>query len=313
LHVQDAHGCTADATPINITASVGNSITISGGTNTKTVECVDGLADPHTLTPSVMPTVTDACGRDISSSATLTTSPNLSSITCEGSAAYVYTYTDCAGHTKTWTFTYTIQRSIAPSEVGGPVATTGTAECLVDATAPTTLPVVKDVCGNTLTAPTPVVTDNPNPITCGGTRTYTYKYKDCANKEFVWTYTYTIAHTTAPSEVGGPVATTGTAECLSDVAAPTTLPVVKDVCGNTLTAPTPVVTDNPDPITCGGTRKYTYTYKDCANLEFVWTYTYTIAHTTAPSEVGGPVATTGTAECLSDVAAPTTLPVVKDV
>ncbi|MBR4583249.1 MAG: gliding motility-associated C-terminal domain-containing protein [Bacteroidales bacterium] len=259
-----------------------------------------------------MPVVKDVCGNTLTAPTPVVTD-NPDPLTCGGTRTYTYTYKDCANLEFVWAYTYTISHTNAPSEVGGPVATTGTAECLADASAPATLPVVKDVCGNTLTAPTPVVTDNPNPITCGGTREYTYIYKDCANLEFVWTYTYTISHTTAPSEVGGPVATTGTAECIADATAPTNLPVVKDVCGNTLSAPTPVVTDNPDPITCGGTRTYTYTYKDCANLEFVWTYTYTIAHTTAPSEVGGPVATTGTAGCLVDATAPTTLPVVKDV
>src|SRR5574344_2070595 len=62
-------------------------------------------------------------------------------------------------------------------------------------------------------------------------------------------------------------------KCAAAATAPTTLPVVEDVCGNTLTAPTPVVggtyTD------CEGTKTYTYTYKDCADLEYEWTYTYT--------------------------------------
>ena len=70
------------------------------------------------------------------------------------------------------------------------MATASTVECAADATAPTTLPLVKDVCGNTLTAPEPVV--GGTYTDCEGSKTFTYTYKDCAGLEFVWTYTYTI-------------------------------------------------------------------------------------------------------------------------
>ena len=133
---------------------------------------------------------------------------------------------------------------------------------------------VKDVCGNTLTAPTPV--EGGTYTDCQGTKTYTYTYTDCAGKEFVWTYTYNIVRSTAPAEVGGPVATSSIVECASAATAPTALPVVKDVCGNTIDASTPEVINNPATITCGGTRTYKYTYTDCAGKTFVWNYVYTI-------------------------------------
>ncbi|MBQ1731961.1 MAG: SprB repeat-containing protein, partial [Bacteroidales bacterium] len=182
LHVQDAHGCTADATPINIIASVGNNITISGGTATKTVGCVGDIVAPHELSPSVMPTVTDACGRDISSSRTLTTSPNLSGITCEGTAAYVYTYTDCAGHTKTWTFTYTIERE----DFSMPDDGSSTVACASEITAPT-LPTVTDACGTALTGTlkSGYPTETPS---CEGTVVYKYTFTDCAGNSHDWTY-----------------------------------------------------------------------------------------------------------------------------
>ncbi|MBO7134222.1 MAG: hypothetical protein J6W06_08705, partial [Bacteroidales bacterium] len=264
-----------------------------------TVACASEITAP------TLPAVTDNCGNALTG--TLKSGYPTENPSCEGTVVYKYTFTDCAGTAHDWTYTYTIEHTEAPSEVGGPVATTGTAECLAEATAPTTLPVVKDVCGNTLTAPSPVVTDNPDPITCEGSRTYTYVYKDCSNLEFVWTYTYTIVHTTAPEEVGDPVATTGTVECLANATAPTTLPVVKDVCGNALTAPTPVVIDNPDPMTCEGTRTYTYTYKDCANLEYVWTYTYTIEY----DDFDMPSDGSSTVSCASEISVPT-LPNVTD-
>lgn len=125
-----------------------------------------------------------------------------------------------------------ILRTTEPAEVGTPVSTSSSVQCGADAVPPT-LPVVKDVCGVTLTAPTPVITGTYT--TCEGTKIYTYTYEDCAGLEFVWFYTYTIDRVTAPDQVGGPVGTSGgTVECETAPTPPTTLPVVKDVCGTTL-------------------------------------------------------------------------------
>ncbi len=104
-----------------------DNISITGGTNSKTVECVSEIALPHTLIPNVMPNVTDACGSDLSAQRNVASPVSTWTIDdCEGTRAYAYTYTDCAGHTRTWTFTYTIAHSTAPAEVGGPVATSST-------------------------------------------------------------------------------------------------------------------------------------------------------------------------------------------
>src|SRR4051794_39546591 len=73
--------------------------------------------------------------------------------------------------------------------------------CLADAVAPATLPVVKDNCGNTLTPSAPEAGTDP---ACGGTKTYTYTYTDCAGKTYPWTYTYTIAAKTPPRIVTCP-------------------------------------------------------------------------------------------------------------
>jgi hypothetical protein len=112
-----------------------------------------------------------------------------------------------------------------------------TVECIALAVAPV-LPIIKDACGNILTAPEPEITNDPNSITCEGERIYTYVYTDCSENEFEWTYTYTIERSTPPAEVGGPVETTDEVACLS-AAVPPVLPVVKDICGTTLVAPTP--------------------------------------------------------------------------
>ena len=260
--------------------------------------------------PTTLPVVQDVCGNVLTAPVPVVTSIP-ATVTCEGSTTFTYTYTDCAALTFVWTYTYTIDRTTAPAEVGVPVPTSTTVECPVAATTPTTLPVVQDVCGNVLTAPVPVVTSIPATVTCEGSTTFTYTYTDCAALTFVWTYTYTIDRTTAPAEVGVPVPTSTTVECPVAATAPTTLPVVQDVCGNVLTAPVPVVTSIPATVTCEGNTTFTYTYTDCAALTFVWTYTYTIDRTTAPGEVGVPVPTSTTVECPVAATAPTTLPVFR--
>jgi hypothetical protein len=226
-----------------------------------------------------------------------------SPVTCEGFISYTYNYTNCSGQVFSWTYEYTVDRTTAPAEDGGPVATSGTVEC--DPSAPSTLPVVKDVCGNTLTAPTPVVTSTGD-LTCEGTKTYTYTYTDCSGLNYVWAYTYTIDRTTAPAEDGGPVDSTSTVECLAAAVVPGVLPVIKDVCGNTLTP------QMGSPVVGGtyanglGTVTYTYNYLDCSELPFSWTYTYTVIDNTAPVFTTCPVNITGqipnTTMCRSNVA-----------
>jgi len=65
------------------------------------LQTVNNLANAVTPTP---PTVTDNCGNDIiPSGPTVSNTPD-----CQGSIIYTYTYTDCAGNTQDWLFTYTI-------------------------------------------------------------------------------------------------------------------------------------------------------------------------------------------------------------
>ncbi|MFZ9028775.1 MAG: lectin-like domain-containing protein, partial [Crocinitomicaceae bacterium] len=185
-------------------------------------------------------------------------------------------------------------------------------ECAADVPVPNVSVVIDE--NDDITIP-PTVTwlsDVSDNASCPETITRTYRVQDaCANFVDV-TQTITIIPVTNPTEIGGPVATASTVNCLANASAPA-LPVVQDVCGNVLTPAAPVVTDSPDPITCEGTRTYEYTYTDCAGNPFVWTYVYTIALTTSPAEVGGPVSTNGgTVECVADATAPATLPVIED-
>ena len=187
-----------------------------------------------------------------------------------GTVTYTYVYTDCAAHTHNWIYTYTV----TPDDFTLPAAGLSTVNCVDLAVVPTT-PVITR-CGVILVpvlqggAPVSTVTNG-----CG-TVTYTYVYSDCAGHSHNWIYTYTVTHTTPPTEIGGPVATAQTVQCYTDVVTPT-LPIVRDLCGNLIPAPTPVITGTATSnLSCNGTVIYTYTYTDCANLSFVWIFTYTL-------------------------------------
>ncbi|NLB78612.1 MAG: hypothetical protein GX796_07150, partial [Clostridiaceae bacterium] len=85
-------------------------------------------------------TVNDYC-ESLSIESTVGTVPE-----CEGDVTVTYTITDAEDNWEDCNVIYTIDRTIAPAEVGGPVATSTTVECPADVVAPT-LPVVEDYCG----------------------------------------------------------------------------------------------------------------------------------------------------------------------
>ena len=230
--------------------------------------------------------------------------------TCPETITRTYSVTDDCGNTINVTQLIVIDHTTPPAEVSGPMSNTSTVECLADAVAPTTLPVIHDVCGNVLSPAAP--THGGTYVNCEGTYTWEYLYTDCSGLTYTWVYTYNIDITTPPAEVGGPVSNSSTVECLADAVAPTTFPVIQDVCGNVLTPAAP--THGGTYAGCEGTYTWEYLYTDCSGLTYTWVYTYNIDITTPPAEVGGPVSTSGgTVECLSDAVAPTTFPVIHDV
>lgn len=293
---KDDHGCKNSSTG-KVTVELADGITITGGTNEKQVECVSAAqVKPHELSPSVMPTVTDACGQDISADYTLTGEPK--AVECQGNMAYTYTYEDCDHHTKTWTFTYHVVRNTAPHQEGT-VSANGLVECVAAAVEPTTLPKVVDFCGKELAAPTPVKEEL---ITnCSGSVTYTYTYMDCANKSFVWQYVYQVEPTTPPTVNATGIENSKTVECLADATAPTTIPTATSKCDDALTGVLTSTTDVPNSIACEGTRTYTYTYTDCAGKTATWDYVYTITkkNFTMPANDGTTVA------CIAQATQPT--------
>ena len=181
-----------------INLNMDNGITITGGTNSCQVECASAIVLPHEITPSVMPTVTDACGTTLG-----TGQPAVGGTytACEGSKTYTYTYEDCAGHTASWTYTYTIDRTTVPHEDGGPVETSSNVTCLTATGTAPTLPVMKDVCGNTLSPSAPVKDTvwEEGKTGCKGVVRWKYTYTDCSNLSTVWTYTYNINDNVLPT------------------------------------------------------------------------------------------------------------------
>jgi gliding motility-associated-like protein/uncharacterized repeat protein (TIGR01451 family) len=344
-----------------------------------TVSCDTDATAPTSLIPIVV----DACGNPLT--AKLTKTENNVIDGC-GTIAYTYTFTDCANQTATWTYTYTVEPgtnfNVSTVETGDEVAN------LSDAKAPTTLPVVTDDCGRTLTPSAPVEKENMSGA-CG-TKTYTYTYTNCANKTYEWVYTYIIAaniiqpdndgktvlcekdavvETIVPPVVGdgyggslafsfkgktgtytdcegtiiytwtyvicegedgaadvtfdwtytytidltnqiaiSEVTNSSTVSCEVDATEPTTLPVVTDACGRTLTPSEAMIGGT---VTDGcGTKTYTYTYTDCANNAKTWTYTYSISP--ADDIDITDVSDGSTVSCEDDAVAPITLPIVTD-
>jgi hypothetical protein len=188
-------------------------------------------------------------------------------IACEGSMAWVYTYTDCAGNTDDWTYTYTIEYIPFPAIE----STTATFDCVDDIVMPT-LPEVKDNCGNVLTG---VPGTAPTAPECEGDMVYTWTYTDCAGNQ--QTYTHTITIELESFEAITP--TTATVACVDEIEIPT-LPEVKDKCGNVLTG---VAGTAPTPPVGNGEMVYTWTYTDCAGNQQTYTHTITILDDVPPS------------------------------
>ncbi|MEI8048840.1 MAG: T9SS type A sorting domain-containing protein [Bacteroidota bacterium] len=153
----------------------------------------------------------------------------------KGTTAVNVTVTDASFHTATCSFNVKVEDHQAPVTVTNG---SSTVQCVSSATAPT-VPTASDNCNGTISGVLVSTVDNPGSLTCEGSRVYTYSYTDLSANVSYWTYTYTIDHTTPPSEIGGPVAIASTVECESAATAPVLLPNVQDVCGNVLTTGAP--------------------------------------------------------------------------
>ncbi len=254
----------------------------NGGT---TVAC---LAAATTPTP---PAVQSNCGETLTPAGPVIVD-NPDPLTCEGTMTYTRTYTDCEGNSATLSFVYTIERE--PFSITTPNGS-ATVACLAAATQPTP-PVVQSDCGETLTPTGPTIVDNPNPLTCEGTRTYTWTYTDCEGNSATWSFVYTVEREPFTVPANG----TATVACPSSMTQPTP-PAVQSNCGETLTPTGPVIVNNPNPLTCEGTRTYTWTYTDCEGNSATWSFVYTVER--LPFNV--PANGTATVACPSSMTQPT--------
>ena len=248
-----------------------------------TISCINLAIAP------ALPVVQDYCG-NVLTPGTPTISGTYNN--CEGTRIYSYTWTDCAGLTYNWNYTYNIERE----EFGSIAPTSASVSCYDDITMPVP-PQVYDNCGSLITNISgPVESAVP---TCKGDVTYTWTYTDCEGNSQLYVHTVTIER----EDFTLPANTTATVACVADISVPTP-PLVNDACGNPII---PVAGTTPTAPSCEGTMVYSWTYTDCADNSHVWSHTVTIER--EPFAAIQPTAATVT--CAANIVLPT-LPIVTD-
>ena len=302
-----------------------------------TVECYN-VNDPAML--PTLPDVVNSCGDTINLSPAnpptlvIDSSDYVAHDYCYGNIVYNYTYTDCGGNTKQWSFTHVVLPTTPPHEIENPIthryARTGeTVECFVDGDTVCggDLPVIVSVCGDTLSPRLISYADtmfDATHDTVTGTRTYHFIYTDCKGNDFDWTFVYTVIRHTDPlqlPEVGNSeVDTEAYVNCDTLVVRPM-MPRVVDVCGGVLQpyADSLIVRTNHN---CKDTVTYYYNYYDPSyipgtddpsnELVYHWSFTYYIDKALAPNVVQGFNPDHDTVACFADAVRPTQQPVVVD-
>ncbi|HRT81119.1 MAG TPA: hypothetical protein P5538_09290, partial [Bacteroidales bacterium] len=248
------------------------------------VNCISDVPIPNV---SVVSDASDNC----------TLSPNITWVSdvsdgnyCPENITRTFSVSDDCGNSINVTQTITVIPSIAPIvPADGSLAVS----CVSDAISPIT-PTVTDICGNNIIPVLLSVVDNPNPITCEGTRTYTYRYSDCAGNWSDWNFVYTINYD-IPLVTPANVSTT--VECLSNAVNPGPPANINDGCGRVVAPIFIGIEYNPDPLTCEGTVLYRYRYVACDGTSADWTYTYNVDISIPPVV---PADGSSTVECITD-------------
>ncbi|MBK9013160.1 MAG: T9SS type A sorting domain-containing protein [Saprospiraceae bacterium] len=223
------------------------------------------VACPALATQPTPPTVVDACGKTLTPTGpTITNAPN--PVSCEGTRTYAWTYTDCSGHVNTWSYVYTIEREpfTVPANGASQVA------CPSLITSPTP-PTVFSNCGEVLTPTGPIIGNNPNPITCEGTRTFTFTYTDCEGNTAQWSHVTTVER--QPFAIATPNGN-ATVACPDQTDATPTPPIVTSNCGEVLIQ---VISVSAKP-GCEGDRAYIFHYTDCEGNTADWQFTYHVVY-----------------------------------
>ena len=226
-----------------------------------TVECI---ADAVVPTP---PTVLDANGNEVVPVMAENADP-----ICEGDKIYTFTYTDCAGNTADWVYTYTINDDVAPIAPAAPANIAF--ECLDDVPVAGNLTAVDNCSGNITVAGIDDI-DQSNPCNVIITRTWTFT-DNCGNSSSI-AQVITVTDTTAPVAPNAPA--NMTYECIDDVPVAGNLTAVDNCTGNITVGGIDNI-DNTNPCNVIITRTWTFT-DDCGNTSSS-TQTITVTDTTAP-------------------------------
>ncbi|MEO7906714.1 MAG: hypothetical protein ABIT06_07060, partial [Saprospiraceae bacterium] len=254
--------------------------TIGPALTFSTVACLALAVEPDSL-----PVVIDVCDNVLLPDGPPVINDSPSSLTCEGSRTYTFTYTDCEGLAVTWVYTYTIE--YVPFQPIPPMS--GVADCYLNIVLPA-LPVVMDNCGVLLFPSGPVETGTS---ICEDTITYTWIYTDCEGNSRAYIYTVTIEYDTFP----GIAPTSGITDCYANIVLPVP-PVVTDHCGTTISPTGPVESGVAD---CeNAIISYTWTYVDCEGNSQQYVHNVTIEY--QPFSNATP--TTGTIDCYVNIILP---------
>ncbi|MCC6726302.1 MAG: hypothetical protein IT258_17475, partial [Saprospiraceae bacterium] len=264
-------------------------------TITRTYRATDACSNAATCTQTIIirdqtpPTITCAAQTTpLNCPATPVFTPPTASDNCVGNVAITFNdvtvpINNCPGTfttTRTWTATdpcgntATCARSITVQDVTPPPVpanTASTVACPALAIAPVP-PVVIDACAGAITPTGPVVTNLPNPLTCEGTRTFTFTFRDCSGNTSQWSHTYTIER--EPFFITVPNGT-ATVACPDDTDIAPATPTVTSNCGEVLT---PVLLSIGPKPGCEGQRQLIYRYTDCEGNFADWLFTYNVEY-----------------------------------
>ncbi|MBK9150299.1 MAG: hypothetical protein IPM26_04580 [Saprospiraceae bacterium] len=218
--------------------------------------------------PMMIPIVSDNCAGILD-----TPQPVVSAKPdCNGIRTYTYSYDDGCGNETEWVFTYNIVYS---GGLTAPMNKSSEVDCShrLRIRCPDD---IMDECGRTVSAVLVGFADTPDPFTCNGTRVWTYRYTACDGATSAdWTYTYSIDY---QAGLTPPANGSATVNCVSAATDPGAPADIMDECGRTVSAVLVGFADTPDPLTCNGTRVWTYSYTACDGTTTAdWTYTYTIS------------------------------------
>nr|WP_199000738.1 gliding motility-associated C-terminal domain-containing protein [Flavobacterium sp. ASV13] len=276
-----------------------------------TLQCSDtaGL----TTAQNQAPVATDNCGGTVTYTKT---SGTFTAGSCANSGTYTNTWVAkdiCNNTSTTFTQVITIQDNTAPTWTTSANALNVTLQCSDTAglsTAQNQAPVATDNCGGTVTYTKTSGTFTAGSCANSGTYTNTWVAKDvCNNTSTTFTQVITIQDTTAPTWTTTANALNVTLQC-SDTAGLTTAqnqaPVATDNCGGTVTYTKSSGTFTAGSCTNSGTYTNTWVAKDvCNNTSTIFTQVITIQDTTAPTWTTVANALNVTLQC-SDTAGLTT-------